>query len=68
VEPCGLAVIALGYLLVGRRYPLDTLATPGPASSRWRPGSRCSRWPSGSSSAAAAGPAASEAARRPARR
>ena len=26
----GLAVLALGYLLVGRRYPLDTLATPGP--------------------------------------
>ena len=26
----GLAVLALGYLLVGRRYPLDSLATPGP--------------------------------------
>jgi putative tricarboxylic transport membrane protein len=26
----GLAVIALGYLLAGRRYALDTLATPGP--------------------------------------
>ncbi|HXD97884.1 MAG TPA: tripartite tricarboxylate transporter TctB family protein [Candidatus Acidoferrum sp.] len=26
----GLGVIALGYLLAGRRYPLDTLATPGP--------------------------------------
>ena len=26
----GLAVLALGYLLGGRRYPLDTLATPGP--------------------------------------
>lgn len=26
----GLAVLALGYLLAGRRYPLDTLATPGP--------------------------------------
>jgi len=26
----GLAILALGYLLVGRRYPLDTLATPGP--------------------------------------
>jgi putative tricarboxylic transport membrane protein len=25
-----LAVLALGYLLAGRRYPLDTLATPGP--------------------------------------
>jgi putative tricarboxylic transport membrane protein len=25
----GLAVLALGYLLAGRRYPLDTLATPG---------------------------------------
>ena len=26
----GLAVLALGYLLASRRYPLDTLATPGP--------------------------------------
>ena len=26
----GLAVLALGYLQAGRRYPLDTLATPGP--------------------------------------
>jgi putative tricarboxylic transport membrane protein len=26
----GLAVVALGYLLAGRRYSLDTLATPGP--------------------------------------
>lgn len=26
----GLALLALVYLLVGRRYPLDTLATPGP--------------------------------------
>ena len=26
----GLAVLALGYLLAGRGYPLDTLATPGP--------------------------------------
>jgi putative tricarboxylic transport membrane protein len=26
----GLTVLALGYLLAGRRYPLDTLATPGP--------------------------------------
>jgi putative tricarboxylic transport membrane protein len=26
----GLAVIALGYLLAGRRYALDTLASPGP--------------------------------------
>jgi putative tricarboxylic transport membrane protein len=26
----GLAVIALGYLLAGRRYALDTLAAPGP--------------------------------------
>jgi hypothetical protein len=26
----GLAVLALGYLLAARRYPLDTLATPGP--------------------------------------
>ena len=26
----GLAVLALGYLLAGRAYPLDTLATPGP--------------------------------------
>jgi putative tricarboxylic transport membrane protein len=26
----GLAALALGYLLAGRRYPLDTLATPGP--------------------------------------
>jgi len=26
----GLAVLAVGYLLAGRRYPLDTLATPGP--------------------------------------
>jgi Tripartite tricarboxylate transporter TctB family len=26
----GLGVVALGYLLAGRRYPLDTLATPGP--------------------------------------
>jgi putative tricarboxylic transport membrane protein len=26
----GLAVLALAYLLAGRRYPLDTLATPGP--------------------------------------
>jgi hypothetical protein len=26
----GLAVVALAYLLAGRRYPLDTLATPGP--------------------------------------
>ena len=26
----GLAVLALGYLLAGRQYPLDTLATPGP--------------------------------------
>ena len=23
-------MLALGYLLAGRRYPLDTLATPGP--------------------------------------
>jgi putative tricarboxylic transport membrane protein len=26
----GLAVLALAYLLAGRQYPLDTLATPGP--------------------------------------
>ena len=26
----GLAVLAIAYLLAGRRYPLDTLATPGP--------------------------------------
>jgi Tripartite tricarboxylate transporter TctB family len=26
----GLALLAIMYLLVGRRYPLDTLATPGP--------------------------------------
>jgi len=26
----GLAVFAIGYLLGDRRYPLDTLATPGP--------------------------------------
>jgi Tripartite tricarboxylate transporter TctB family len=26
----GLAVLALAYLFAGRRYPLDTLATPGP--------------------------------------
>jgi hypothetical protein len=26
----GLALLALGYLLAGHRYPLDTLATPGP--------------------------------------
>jgi hypothetical protein len=26
----GLAALALAYLLAGRRYPLDTLATPGP--------------------------------------
>ena len=26
----GLGLLALGYLLAGRRYPLDTLATPGP--------------------------------------
>jgi hypothetical protein len=26
----GLAVLALGYLLAGRGYPLDTLTTPGP--------------------------------------
>jgi hypothetical protein len=26
----GLAVLAVAYLLAGRRYPLDTLATPGP--------------------------------------
>jgi len=26
----GLALLALGYLLAARRYPLDTLATPGP--------------------------------------
>jgi hypothetical protein len=26
----GLAVLALAYLLAGRRYALDTLATPGP--------------------------------------
>ena len=26
----GLAAIALGYLVAGRRYSLDTLATPGP--------------------------------------
>ena len=26
----GLAVVAVAYLLAGRRYPLDTLATPGP--------------------------------------
>jgi hypothetical protein len=26
----GLAVLAVGYLLAGRRYPLDTLTTPGP--------------------------------------
>jgi hypothetical protein len=26
----GLAVLAVGYLLAGRRYPLDTLVTPGP--------------------------------------
>ena len=26
----GLIVLALGYLLAGRQYPLDTLATPGP--------------------------------------
>ena len=26
----GLALLAIGYLLAGRRYALDTLATPGP--------------------------------------
>ena len=26
----GLAALAVAYLLAGRRYPLDTLATPGP--------------------------------------
>jgi hypothetical protein len=26
----GLAVVAVAYLMAGRRYPLDTLATPGP--------------------------------------
>jgi Tripartite tricarboxylate transporter TctB family len=26
----GLAALAAGYLLAGRRYPLDTLVTPGP--------------------------------------
>ena len=26
----GLALLAIGYLLAARRYPLDTLATPGP--------------------------------------
>jgi hypothetical protein len=26
----GLAILALAYLLAARRYPLDTLATPGP--------------------------------------
>jgi hypothetical protein len=26
----GLALLAIAYLLAGRRYPLDTLATPGP--------------------------------------
>jgi putative tricarboxylic transport membrane protein len=26
----GLALLALGYLLAARRYPLDTLTTPGP--------------------------------------
>jgi len=26
----GLALLAIGYLLAGRRYPLDTLTTPGP--------------------------------------
>ena len=26
----GLAVLAVGYLLAGRSYPLDTLTTPGP--------------------------------------
>ena len=26
----GLAIFAIAYLLVDRRYPLDTLATPGP--------------------------------------
>ncbi len=26
----GLAVLALGYLAAGRRYSIDTLATPGP--------------------------------------
>lgn len=26
----GLALLALAYLLAARRYPLDTLATPGP--------------------------------------
>ena len=26
----GLAVLAVAYLLAGRRYPLDTLTTPGP--------------------------------------
>jgi putative tricarboxylic transport membrane protein len=26
----GLALLAAGYLLAARRYPLDTLATPGP--------------------------------------
>ena len=26
----GLAVAAVAYLIAGRRYPLDTLATPGP--------------------------------------
>ena len=26
----GLALLALGYLFAARRYPLDTLATPGP--------------------------------------
>jgi hypothetical protein len=26
----GLAALALAYLVAGRRYPLDTLATPGP--------------------------------------
>ena len=26
----GLALLAIGYLIAGHRYPLDTLATPGP--------------------------------------
>ena len=26
----GLALLAIGYLLAARRYPLDTLTTPGP--------------------------------------
>jgi hypothetical protein len=30
LSAAGLAALAVAYLLLNRRYPLDTLATPGP--------------------------------------